>query len=78
MHESLTSRKKLILAMCICMVSMATHNAILKNGVYYKIIHISVASQSRLQNLVSNKTLGLGLSSHGQIYKLSNLHIYEY
>ena len=32
MQKSLTSRKKIIPAMCNCMVSMATHNAILKNG----------------------------------------------
>ena len=39
--------------MCKFMVSMATHSVILKNGgVTTKINHISVASQSRLQNLV--------------------------
>ena len=32
MQKSLTSRKKLVPAMCKYMVSMATHNAILQNG----------------------------------------------
>ena len=32
MQRSLTSRKKLIPDMCKCMVSVATNNAILKNG----------------------------------------------
>ena len=44
-------KKKLILAMCKCMVSMATHNAILKNG-DVSINHISAATQPRLLNLV--------------------------
>ena len=32
MQKSIISRKKLIPAMCKCMVSKATNNAILKNG----------------------------------------------
>ena len=44
---------KLILAMSKCIVSMATHNAILLNGGTYKNNHISAVSQSRL-SLVPN------------------------
>ena len=32
MQKKSNLKKKLILAICKCMVSMATHNAILKNG----------------------------------------------
>ena len=54
MPQKPVPRKKLILGMSKCMVSMATHNAILLMGCTYKNNHISTASQSRLQALVPN------------------------
>ena len=53
----------------------ANRNTIQKNG---DVItnHISAATYSRVLNMVSNQSsLGIGLSSLDQIYKLSKLHI---
>ena len=55
MRQKFFPRKKLILAMPKCMVSMPIHNAILLNGgVPTKNSHTSACSQSRLLTLVPN------------------------
>ena len=67
--------------MCKYMVSMETGNAILKDGGRPR---ISIISQLLL--ILDNKpwyriiffSLDTGLLSHGQIFKLSYLHINEY
>ena len=60
-------------------VSMATHNAILKMGaVPTKKTHISAATHARIINFVSNQTVHIFLSFVDLICKLFNLHIHEY
>ena len=71
--------KKIVWAMCNCMVSMATHSEFEKGGgSAYKITHISAVTYSRLLNLITNKSLDIDLLSPSCICKLSNLHIHKY
>ena len=66
MQKQFNLKKKLIPAMCKCMVSMATHNAILKKGGVTRKSFISqLLLRLNYKNLVPNKSLGVGLLSHG-------------
>ena len=47
-------------------------------GCTYKVNHMSAATEPRLLNLVPDSRLDTCLLFHGQISKLSNLHIHEY
>ena len=59
-------------------VSMATHNAILKMGAVPTKNHISAATHARIINFVSNETVHIFLSFVDLICKLFNFYIYEY
>ena len=52
--RNIVCKNKHILVMCNCMVSMATHNTILKKGCTYKNTHISAATHSKIINFVPN------------------------
>ena len=52
--RNIVCKNKHILVMCNYMVSMATHNVILKMGCTYNNTHISAAAQSRIINFVPN------------------------
>ena len=52
--RNIVCKNKHILVMCNCMVSMATHNVILKMGFTYKNTHISAATHTRIINIVPN------------------------
>ena len=78
MPQKFVPRIFFILAMSICMVSMATHNAFILNGDVPSKSTIQAVFQSRLLTLVPNESLGIDLSLHGQICKFSNLNIHEY
>ena len=73
-------RKNLhVLALCNYMVSMATHNVILKIGsVPTKKAHISAATHARIINFVPNQTVHTFLSFADRICKFVNMHIHEY
>ena len=62
------------------MISMATHNAILKNvcSPFYINTHISTANHPRILNVVPTESLEIALLPDCQICKLSNINIYEY
>ena len=57
---------------------MATHNAILKNGVYLQNTHItSIVARSRIQTFIPNQCYGIEVLPDGAICKLS-MHFHEY
>ena len=69
--RNIVCKNKHILVMCHCMVSMATHNVILKNGVYLqKYSHLSSNSYE------NNKLYTEVTRTH--ISLIFNLHIHEY
>ena len=60
------------------MVSMATHYATVKNGLYVQNTHILTASHPILLNMVLNLFLDIAVYFGSEICKLSNTHIHEY
>ena len=52
--RNIICKNKHILVMCNWMVSMATHNVILKMGCTYKNTHISAATHTRIIDFVPN------------------------